>query len=414
MMLPSGETTNALQDRPLCRRSNVINPSDIPKYVEELTKFLGHDALSAAQSELDKDLLHHGRCYRRWAQEMKPWLFAFREYEQTASKCFQNPSAWPDEIRELAGAGHMISALQCGMPDGVKAKYRTDLVSIQHNDFMVEMDAAWHYHLEGYDVKWYPLGQEKCPEFRVRGGGHDFDVECRRFDWDISEYVKTPAIADACDTIYDLIQAQGRWGEVQIRLPKNFRYAPEHKKKWSQRLRAGLTPTQTTIQIDDGIELTLELRPSPSRSYAEQELADLAGDRRRGERVCVRARVDGASFIDPLVMRCCGPRRTPQELRNFVYETLKKKVSRQLSPKRAGVAVVRFNGISDPTVFRESGGIKGIVGKLFAQPHLAAIVLKCDGLAELCGVVLRHSTPAVLFRNPQTKFLPVALAQHLS
>lgn len=67
---------------------------------------------------------------------------------------------------------------------------------------MVEIFSAWHYYLEGYDVQWYQLGHTKYPEFRVQGGGLDFDVECRRFGLDVSENVKTPVIADVCDTIY--------------------------------------------------------------------------------------------------------------------------------------------------------------------------------------------------------------------
>jgi hypothetical protein len=70
------------QNRPLCPRSNIIKDSEIPKYIGKLKRFLGYEALAKTQADLDKDLSHHGGCYRIWAQHLKPWLFAFRTYDQ--------------------------------------------------------------------------------------------------------------------------------------------------------------------------------------------------------------------------------------------------------------------------------------------------------------------------------------------
>ncbi|MFZ1746247.1 MAG: hypothetical protein WBO24_04375 [Nitrospirales bacterium] len=158
------------QDNPLRRRNNEIKDSEIPKYVRKLKRFLGHEAPAKAQADLDKDLSHQGGCYRQWAQIHRPWLFAFRLYDQKTNIVIHMPNEWPLEIREIVCDARMISSLHCGMPEDVRAKYRKDLLLAQHNDFMVEIEAAWHYHLEGYDVQWYLLGQDKGPDFRVQGG----------------------------------------------------------------------------------------------------------------------------------------------------------------------------------------------------------------------------------------------------
>ncbi len=157
----------AQQDLPLIRRNNEIKVSEVPKYVGKLRGFLGHEALAKAQAALDKDLSDHGRCYRNWAQKLRPWLFAFRMYDQETNNGICIPKKWPTEIREMVGDALMISSLHHSMPEDVKAKYRKDLLADQHNDFMVEISAAWHYYLQGFDVQWSPLGQDSCPEFRV-------------------------------------------------------------------------------------------------------------------------------------------------------------------------------------------------------------------------------------------------------
>ena len=402
------------QDLPLSRRNNEIKDSEVPKYVGKLRGFLGHEALAKAQADLDKDLSHHGRCYRNWAQKLRPWLFAFRMYDQETKNGICIPKKWPTEIREMVGDALMISSLYRGMPEAVKAKYRKDLLTDQHNDFMVEIHTAWHYYLQGFDVQWSPLGQDSCPEFRVRGGSLDFNVECRRFTWDMSEHVKTPAIADTCDTIYEVLKAHNLWGQVRVEFVNDFRFDPGRVHQWSKTLAHALGAGQTTIELDPSVRLTMELKPSPSRTYSSKELVDLARDQKHPESSFLRSKREGESGFDPVVFRCCGPRKTSNQLRDYIYKTLKEKVNTQLPVDQAGVIVVRFNGIRDPHVFNESKGINDALIKLFERQHLAAVVMQCEGIAESDMGSILYSTPSVVFKNPSTAFPHVAAAKHLS
>ncbi|MEP7154108.1 MAG: hypothetical protein ABI856_20580, partial [Nitrospira sp.] len=405
------------QDPTLRRGDNGVKDSEVPKYVRKLKRFLGHEALAKAQADLDKDLSHHGDCYRQWAQMLRPWLFAFRLYDQKTNNGICIPKQWPSAIRELVGDARMISALHRGIPENVRAKYRKDLLLVQHNDFMVEIDAAWYYHLEGYNVQWYPLGQDKVPEFRVRGGGLDFYVECRRFGWDLKERVKTPAIADTCDMIYDVILAHGFWGEVRVEFSDNFRFDPGRRSQWSKTLADALIATLTTpqldpgVQFDPGVKLTLTLEPSPSPKFTLEELVDLTRDKKRSELIFLRSKREGESGFDPVVFRCCRPRKTPEELLDYIYKTLKEKVSTQLSGARAGVAIAHFSGIYDPNVFNDSEGMQNVLRKLFKRRYLAAIILKCHDLTETRETEILLSTPANVFRNPETDFPLVSAAK---
>lgn len=402
----------SLQDHPLIRRSNTIKGTEIPKYIGKLKGFFGHEALVRAQANLDKDIMHHGRCYQQWAQQRRPWLFALRLYDHITNKGIHMPSVWPMTIRAMAGDAMMISSLHHCMPDEVKAKYRQDLLAEQHNDFLVEIQTAWHYHLEGFDIQWYSLGHEKCPEFRVRGGGLDFDIECRRFNWDVRNHVKTSAMADACDTIYEVLQAHNLWGEVKVEFSEEFRFTPGLTRQWSKTVVQALDARQTTVQLDGGVVLTLELKPSPSHKFTRTELAELVWE--QPEVSFLVSQREGESGLDPVIFRCRSPRKTLDELRNYVYKTLKNKVATQLSLDRAGVAVVKFSGVRDPNVFSETDGMQGVCAKLFSHKHLAAIVLRCEDIAKTDGGSVLHSTPSIVFRNPSTTFPRVAAVKHQS
>lgn len=402
------------QHCPLNPHSNEVKASEVPKYVRKLKEFLGHEALAKAQADLDKDLLHHGGCYRIWAEHLKPWLFAFRTYDQITNKGTHMPSAWPTAIQKLVGDALMIASLHHRMPEEVRAKYRHDLLLNQHNDFMVEILAAWNYYLKGYDVQWYPLGHIKRPEFRVQGGGLDFDIECRRFCIDISEDVKTPELADTCDTIYKALELRNLWGEVRVEFTDDFVFDPGCIPQWKQALAREFDSRPTPLQLDPTVLLTLELKPSPSPTYTPKELNDIARDKHSTERSYLQSKKNGSLMFDPIVFRCCGPRKTPEELREYIYRALKEKVNTQLAPDRAGVVIVRFTGLSDPRVFNDSEGMKEALAKLFKQPHLAAVMMQCDEIAEAETGSIYYSNPSIVVQNTETTFPQVAAARHLS
>ncbi|HET6675921.1 MAG TPA: hypothetical protein VFG71_11295 [Nitrospiraceae bacterium] len=403
-----------LIDRPLSPRSNEIKHSEVPKYVRKLKTFLGRDALEKAQADLDKELVHHGRLYQYWVEQHRPWLVAFRLYDKITANGVHMPPQWPVTIQKLVGDGLMIASLHRGMPDDVRGKYRKDLLTRQHGDFMFEISTAWHYHREGFDIQWYPLGHNKCPEFRVRGGGLDFDVECRRFSLDVSEKIKTSTMADVCDGLHNVLVDNGVWGEVDVEFSDDFRFDPNHMPVWARALGSAVKKTQTTVQLDSSVMLNLDLKASPSRSHRPHEILALAKARQHPEVTFILSKLEGDSGLNPVVFRCHGPHKTPKELRAYIYNTLKDKVDMQLSLERAGVLVVKFSGVRNPQLFNESKGMRSAVARLFGRKHLAALVLHCDDVAEGVPGNVVHSTPANLFRNHETIFPRVAEARHLT
>ena len=79
--------------------------------------------------------------------------------------------------------------------------------------------------------------------------------------------------------------------------------------------------------------------------------------------------------MEPVLCPCCRPRKTPKALRDYIYKSLKEKVSRQLSGARAGVAFAHFSGIHNPNVFNDAEGIQDVIRKLFTRRQLATMIL---------------------------------------
>lgn len=396
----------SLKDQPLQRRDNSVLSTEVHKYIQEFINFLGAEAVAKAIGDLGKNLSHHGRCYRMWLQQVHPWLFTLLLYNQISTRRVQS---WPVQIQQLVGDAFMIVSLAKQMPEEVKEKYRKDLLTIQHSDFLFEIIAAWHYHLQGYDIEWYPLGHEKGTEFRVQGGGIDFDVECRRFTVDIWSRVKMGTMADICDIIDDVLQENNCWGEVTVAFSDDWQFDPALASLWKPAIKSAMTSKQTHLQLAGGPLLTLKLNNSPSPKYARHDLSKCFFP---SATTWILAKGDGSSCFDPVIFCCQGMRKTTLELRDLIYKTLRDKIKKQLSDFRAGIVFVRFTGIDNPRIFNESVGMQGIIRRLFKHNKLAAMIFICDDASEPDDRAIIHTSPGILFRNELTSHRDVADANH--
>src|SRR6266498_3749795 len=104
----------------LKKRDNQIHSADVPTYIEKIKSFLGIDSLAQAQSHLEKDLSHHGRCYSMLMEHNHKWLFALRSYDQITKHGTEFPQQWPIAIQQIVGDAFMISSLIERMPESVK------------------------------------------------------------------------------------------------------------------------------------------------------------------------------------------------------------------------------------------------------------------------------------------------------
>jgi len=394
-------------------RTNAVTDDTIPGYVAALKAFLGAERIERAQQLLDEELRHHGLARRYLLMDRRPWQFVLRDYDNATRNGQLVLPSYPVEFQLLAGDGLKLSTLAQFMPQATRDKYAQDLLLDTHLDFMHELRVAWQYYLLGFDLAWYPPGQERGPEFRVIGQGLDFNVECRRFWSDYIDRVKSPAVADTCDALYALFETRSLWGEVELEIQPGFRFDVASRKPWHRALRAALEAGARELQLNDALTVRWEFRAEQSPEVSQAELARSVVPQPKHQWNVLYSKRRGEVAFEPIVFRCRGPKRTPNAFRDDLYAVLRDKVHLQLPGDRAGVLSVQFEGISDPRVFVEAEGVQAIVGRLFQQAHLAAVILRCDDTLEVTADAIISAAPAVVFRNPNTAFPAVSALRHL-
>ncbi|UXI66124.1 hypothetical protein [Tahibacter amnicola] len=395
-------------------RNNAVYPADVPRYVRLLKGFLGHQALANSQRRLDDELSHHGLCYRHLAMERRPWLFAVREYDAATLGGLRTLRQYPIDFQLLAGDGLLLSSLHGLMSPAVRAKYARDLLLDTHLDYMHELRTAWQYYLRGFHLIWPEPGQIRGPEFRVSGGGQDFDVECRHFGTDFSQVAKSPAVTSLCDVVYEVLAAQNRWGEVNLEIRDGYVFDSSQVKGWRRTLREAIEAGTADFELGPTVGVRWQIQPSPSPELTAKDVAALRRGTEPGQFTCVCTKQRNGSGVEAVAMRCSTPRRTGFDLRDHLYSTLKAKVKLQLGSDRAGVLVVKFSGISDRTVFEESEGMRSVLGRLFQQPQLSTVIFRCADVIESSDHLTVSSGPAVVYHNPHASYPAVQQFRHLS
>lgn len=162
---------------------------------------------------------------------------------------------------------------------------------------------------------------------------------------------------------------------MRVEFSDDFRFDPRRRSQWSKTLADALIAALKTPRLDPDVLLTLMLESAPSPKYTREGIGDLAWAKKRSELIFLRSKHGGESGMDPVLFRCCRPRKVPKASGNYIYKSLKEKVSRQLSGARAGVAIIHFSGIHNLNVFNDAEGIQDVIRRLFTRRHLATIIL---------------------------------------
>ncbi|MBI4650148.1 hypothetical protein HY745_02465, partial [Candidatus Desantisbacteria bacterium] len=120
-------------------------------------------------------------------------------------------------LKQLAGDAKTILVLQQNMPEKVRNKYKKDLLDENRAyDYLFEIQIAWHYHLQGYEIKWYE--EDGSPEFLVKTPKFDFNVECKRISVDGSRKIRRIDFYRLVEILWPQIEYYNLKGTIDLEL----------------------------------------------------------------------------------------------------------------------------------------------------------------------------------------------------
>lgn len=386
-----------------------IYEHEVRKLILRLIDFFGASSIERSIRNYDKSLSSAGPvCREYYLRSRHPWMESikyFFELERSGKSVRKNLN---HGLKRLAGDGKKISILQQNMPEKVRNKYKKDLLDENRAyDYLFELQIAWHYHLQGYEIFWYE--DDGNPEFLVRTPKFDFNVECKRVSVDGSRKIRRRDFQRVAEIILPQIQHLNLMGALDIELDDRLHSNNQYFKKLSNGIFDIVSHERVgTFSFSFG-QLTLSLTQSTGEVVDFRERFKKLLDKKSHE-------AHGAIFAEGKNRHPVDPIELTIKSRKAdkVLEGMKKRIqnaaAKQLPKSIPGLIACFLEDISDLKELASESGLQLMSCYILDKPensHVAAISYCSEERFFRYQDVEDFNFGGLLFRNPNCSFAEV-------
>lgn len=389
-----------------------MNPheSDIHDYeasrlINKLYCFLGPANIDRRLKKHKRTLDLSGPIVSEYTIKHKhPWWNAFTAFFELKEEGKSIKRNLTPEIKVLAADAKRIITLQKFMPISVQNKYRRDLIDPERAfDYLFEIHIAWHFYLQGNELRWYEDDEKKHPEFLVKTPNFNFNVECKKISVDISRKVKREDFHRFVQKILPEIDKQGYGGSVDIIL--NGRLAGGHintlVSEVMELIKSGNTRGEFAISLGQ-VLLNLNERSGKIVNVMEQ-IESLSN---KGLHVAfLSSRKIGDNFVDPIEISLKSEK--PDKVLEGIYDKVCEAAKNQLNKSMPGIIVCFLEGVYDLRDLSSNSGLQLMTCKLLNKEefsHIAGIGYCSEVQIHRFSSSETYDNQALFFKNPNCKF----------
>lgn len=399
---------------PTFRRPGRFPPRDIYPHqagelIEQLRRFIGHDRLVQQTAEYRSTARTNNGILVARLRDNQPLIEAFEEYEK-ATRHRQRPLRMIDaQLGDLANVAAHCRVVAPTLLDTVERHHREKLIDLngQLKPLLLEWKTASHFaRANDAEIAWLPVDQTG-PEFIARMGGLECEVECKRQSHMIVELLGLAEADHLAHRIIDRVAGTHLRGSLLLHVPDDFQKTSlDDAEAWAASLASIGGPGEVNVELPGGLRLEGEVFPADGSGTNASEWQAMLRDHHRDDaRLYSQAKAAGQVAVDPIDLQMIGPRRSGMDLVEYLWDRKFSKAAGQCSGGRGAVLVFEWEGIDDPSIFRESDGIFSLLARTFDENrHVAAIAMRCDSAPKRLGGVIDYATAAYLAKSEVTNF----------
>ena len=395
-----------------------VHDYEVSRHINRLVSFLGANKVERCIQKYHASLQSSGPVFRDYYLKYRhPWWNAFSEFVKLEKAGKSIPRNLTEGLKILAGDAKKVTTLQRLMPDAVKEKYRRDLIDDNRaNDYLFEIDIAWHFFQKGYELEWYENGLESHSEFLVRAPEFEFNVECKRISVDISRRIRRRDFYRLAEQLIPKIAHMGYSGAIDIvlkdKLHGNDSFLNELA---SQVVSEGCNGrVKGDFQIPLG-SLVLELVPANGNPVDLYERLNHLW-KRKSEQAhgAIFAKSQNRKPVDPveLTLMCERADNVLDGIRDRIM-----KAKTQLNESKPGLIACFLAGVDDLRELAKDSGLQIMSSLLLAKEtfsHIAGISYSSEPHVERSADSERFFNQALIFRNPHCRYEKAKDFQFLS
>jgi hypothetical protein len=377
--------------------------------IEELRRFIGHERLMEQTGKYHSaGRVSNGVRMARF-RENQPLIEAFEVYEKATFHRQQPLRSVDDVIGDLANVAAQCHVVVPTVTDAIRRHHREKLIDLngQLKPLLLEWKTVSHF-VRTYDatIAWLPV-DHSGPEFIARIGDIECEVECKRQSHMIIDLLGQTEADDLAGRIIQHVMRANLRGNLFVHAPDDFdRRTLNDSGAWETALTAIAHAGELNIALPGGLRLMGEVFVADGYAVDVNDWQhQMREDRQPDARLYSQARAVSHAAVDPIELQMTGPRRTAEELIEYLWERKFSKAAEQCSKERGAMLVFEWEGIEDPAIFMDSRGFQGLLAKTFYEHrHVAAISMRCDSAPTRMAGLINYSTDAYLAKSEVTSF----------
>ena len=398
--------------------SRDVYPHQAGVLIDGLRRFIGHDTLVQRTREYRSAESQRGSLRMVRLRDHQPLIEAFEAYEKATRRRQRRLRAIDDQLGDLANVAAHYGVVAPTLAGAVLNHHREKLINLngQLKPLLLEWKTASHFaQTHVADIAWLPVDQSG-PEFIARWAGLECEVECKRQSHNIVDLLGLSEADILAQRIIDHVTQANLCGDLLIQAPDDFQCSTiDDVEFWASSLAGIRDPGSVAIELPGGLRLNGELALAGASPIGVSDWHAMLEECHLDDaRLYSQAKAVGRLVCDPIVLQVVGPRRTGVDLVEHLWNRKFSKAAAQCSGRRGAMLAFEWEGIADPSIFRDSDLLVSLMDRTFDEHrHVAAIAMRCDAAPARMGGLIDYATGAYLARSRVTDFPDVRDALRL-
>ena len=346
-----------------------------------------------------------------------PWWLGLCEYSELLNSGKAIYKNLTPSIEILAGDAKKILELQKFMPEKIINNYRGNLlVDERANDFLFELDIAWHYYINGNRIIWKESDQPQH-EFTVVNNKLSFNVECKRISVDSFRKIKRDDFYRLVEILLPGIKSRNMAGTIELILHNKLEKSESFNNNIISFVFDTIDQGCTLGEFNNDVcRIKIELIPSSNKEVnLEQEYMHLWQNKRPDEHGVIFAGSYNSKPVDPVYLLCRCDK--PDDVLKGISDKLKSASKNQLDFTSPGIISVFVEDIDDFSELAIESGLQ-IMTNMFLDSekrnHIAAVIYSSNSRYRPDANIKTFFSQGLIFKNQNCKYEEAKKFNYLS
>ena len=380
-----------------------VHDSQAGGLFQKLESFLSPPRIDRMLKSVARELeIERGLYLQQWVQPNRNWWIGLREARAITKTGQSFRGRVTPRLRNTLESAAQISSLYGGMPPHKRIEFRERILGAKYlQPVLTEIQIASHFVQKGCRIAWsIDIAKSRIPEFIVKRGADEWEVECKTKGTDAGRRVARPSFYRLVDALGPVICNLGLQGTCQITLPNALPAQIRWRDEVVSTISDMIAKRDTDRRVSDGSSIRLSLEPQSGAVLTDEEANHIDASQGINHHVAIYGPIREGRRVDPIVIDVSSEK--PDRYLEDVLADLRE-ASRQFSGTRPALICCFVPEINSFAGLEKDSALKAMTIHFFekhAPTFIHSVIYSSGRQIRLVG----HNTyetffPSLRFHN---------------